>query len=476
MLSTMLKFLEHKESLGLRSRALFYNVFRTSRQYSSSGISVQERRRGKFPSRTQHILGVMNFAITHTTAPEIPKSFMLVRKSPQIPSSRQVSHLSAGLYYPPNSLKTRLCLRGRQMLYSYCAKHSIPHQRLGKLIVGREAQREYLAKMHAKAQALRAPPHWDRSADPQVLPTEILSGDAARKRVPALAREITSALWSPSTGIVDSATLLNSLERDIRDAGGTIAYATRAVRIDIDATADTERSCGGPGWVVQTVTGTEENDGDAGADATLARVLVNAAGLGATSVLNEILPPARRVPIYFARGAYATYRGPGVRDIQHLVYPADEASAAKGASFHSLGTHLTLDMAGNVRFGPDIDWLSAPNSAKHDEEVWEPHLSPDEERARSMHASVLRYLPGVKPEGFQPDYAGIRPKLAPPGAPFQDFIVRTDYAEESKGRAPMISLLGIESPGLTASLALAEMVVDDMLAKTNEKRIETEII
>jgi L-2-hydroxyglutarate oxidase LhgO len=382
---------------------------------------------------------------------------MLVRKiSP--PLFVLVSQLPAGLYYPPNSLKTRLCLRGRQMLYSYCADHNIPHRRLGKLVVGRSGQDEYLAKMHAKAQALRAPPHWNHSADPQVLPTEILSGDAARERVPELSREIMSALWSPSTGIVDSAALLNSLEKDIRDAGGTIAYATRAVRIDVDAAAPD----GMPGWVVQTVTGTEENDNG---DATLARVLINAAGLGATSVLNEILPSSRRVPIYFARGAYASYRGPGIRDIQHLIYPADEASAAKGASsFHSLGTHLTLDMAGNVRFGPDIDWLSVPNNAKHGEEVWEPHLSPGEERARSMHVAVLRYLPGVESEGFQPDYAGIRPKLVPPGAPFQDFVVRTEYAEERKGKAPMINLLGIESPGLTASLALAEMIVEDMLA------------
>jgi 2-hydroxyglutarate dehydrogenase len=365
------------------------------------------------------------------------------------------SIVKAGLYYPPNSLKTRLCLRGRQMMYSYCAKHNIPHRRLGKLVVGREEQHEYLAKMHAKAQALRAPPHWNHFTDPQVLPTEILSGDAARERAPQLAREITSALWSPSTGIVDSDALLTSLEKDIRDAGGTIAHATRAVRIDGHTAADVQR----PGWVVQTVTGTEEND----ADATLAPVVINAAGLGATSVLNEILPPSKHIPIYFARGAYAAYRGPGVRDIQHLIYPADEAPAAKGASFHSLGTHLTLDMAGNVRFGPDIDWLSAPDGAKRDEEVWEPHLSPDEERARSMHAAVSQYLPGVAPEGFRPDYAGIRPKLAPPGAPFQDFVVRTDYTEGSKGRALMVSLLGIESPGLTASLALAEMVVEDVL-------------
>ena len=383
----------------------------------------------------------------------------------------------SGLYYPPNSLKTRLCLRGRQMMYSYCAKHNIPHRRLGKLVIGREEQQhEYLARMHAKAQALRAPPHWDhstdpQSTDPQVLLTEILTGDDARERVPQLAREITSALWSPSTGIVDSAALLASLEQDIRDAGGTIACATRAVRIDYDS--DTATAAQRPGWVVQTVTGSEENDDGsyADADATLAPVVINAAGLGATSVLNEILPPSRRIPIYFARGAYAAYRGPDVRGIQHLIYPAGEPSAAKSASsFHSLGTHLTLDMAGNVRFGPDIDWLSAPDNAKRDEEVWEPHLSPGEERARSMHPAVLQYLPGVKLEGFQPDYVGIRPKLVPPGAPFQDFVVRTDCAEGSNGRALMVSLLGIESPGLTSSLALAEMVVEDILLKTNAGR------
>jgi 2-hydroxyglutarate dehydrogenase len=376
--------------------------------------------------------------------------------------ARSTFSTSAGLYYPPDSLKMRLCLRGRQMLYSYCAKHNIPHQRLGKLVVGRGEHRVYLASIHAKAQALRAPLHWNHSADEQVVPTELLSGDAARERVPELGREITSALWSPSTGIVDSATLLSSLEKDVEDAGGAIAYATRAVRID-------RAVRGQPGWIVQTTTSPEGSDGRA--DATLARVVINAAGLGATSVLNEILPPSRRVPIYFARGAYASYRGPGVRGVRHLVYTADGVHAAKGASFQSLGgTQLTLDLAGNVRFGPDIDWLSAPDSAKRDEDVWEPHLSPDEGRARSMYGTVLRYFPGVKLEGFEPNYAGIRPKLAPPGAPFQDFVVRTDYVDERHGWAPMISLLGIESPGLTSSLALAEMVVVYMLAGMKERQ------
>lgn len=347
------------------------------------------------------------------------------------------------------------------MLYAYCIEHGIPHRRLGKLVVGRDDQRKYITAMHAKAQTLTAPPHWDHSIDPYVLPTEVLSGDAARGLVPELAKEITSSLWSPSTGIVDSATLLSSLEKDIGDAGATIAYGTRAVRIDA-ATETTQ------GWIVQTTTNSEEGS-DSYADATLARVLINAAGLGAASVLNEVLPPSRHIPLYYARGAYAAYRGPEVRGIKHLVYPADDASAAKGASFHSLGTHLTLDMEGNVRFGPDIDWLSVPNSAARDEDVWEAHLSANEERARSMYAAVSRYLPSVKPEGFQIDYVGIRPKLAPPGAPFQDFVVRTDYANERDGRAPMISLLGIESPGLTASLALAEMVVEDVLVSTDKQ-------
>ena len=347
------------------------------------------------------------------------------------------------------------------MLYAYCTEHGIPHRRLGKLVVGRDDQYKYIAAMHTKAQTMTAPPRWDHSTDPHVLPTEVLSGDAARERVPELAREITSSLWSPSTGIVDSATLLSSLEKDIGDAGGAIAYGTRAVRIDA-ATDDTQ------GWIIQTTTSPEEGS-DGYADSTLARVLINAAGLGAASVLNEVLPPSQHIPLYYARGAYAAYRGPGVRCIKHLVYPADEASATKGASFHSLGTHLTLDMEGNVRFGPDIDWLSVPDGAVRDEDGWEAHLSPDDERPRSMYAAVSRYLPGVKPEGFQLDYVGIRPKLAPPGAPFQDFVVRTDYANKKDGKAPMISLLGIESPGLTASLALAEMIVEDMLVGADKQ-------
>lgn len=432
--------------------------------------TLNSTRRYKFKSPeaiVDHVViggGVVGLAVARALSRRFPeKTTVLIERHTRAgeeTSSRNSEVIHAGLYYPPGSLKTRLCLRGRQMLYAYCAEHGIPHRRLGKLVVGRDVHRKYITAMHAKAQTLTAPSHWDHSMNPHVLPTEVLSGDAARELVPELAKEITSSLWSPSTGIVDSATLLSNLEKDIGDAGTTIAYGTRAVRIDA-ATESTQ------GWIIQTTTISEGSDSYA--DATLARVLINAAGLGATSVLNEVLPPSRHIPLYYARGAYAAYRGPGVQGIKHLVYPADDASAAKGASFHSLGTHLTLDMEGNVRFGPDIDWISVPNGAARDEDVWEAHLSPDEERARSMYTAVSRYLPSVKPEGFQIDYVGIRPKLAPPGAPFQDFVVRTDYANNRDGKAPMISLLGIESPGLTASLALAEMVVEDMLVGTHKQ-------
>ncbi|KAF8259897.1 FAD dependent oxidoreductase-domain-containing protein [Lactarius quietus] len=369
--------------------------------------TLNSTKRYKFKSPeavVDHIViggGVVGLAIARALSHRFPeKTTILIERHTRAgeeTSSRNSEVIHAGLYYPPNSLKTRLCLRGRQMLYAYCTEHGIPHRRLGKLVVGRNDQRKYIDAMHAKAQTLTAPPHWDHSTDPHVLPTEVLCGDAARERVPELAREVTSSLWSPSTGIIDSAALLSNLEKDIGDAGATIAYGTRAVRIDA-ATESTQ------GWIVQTTTSPEEGS-NGHADATL------------RDVLNEVLPPSRHIPLYYARG------------IEHLIYPVDEASAAKGASFHSLGTHLTLDMEGNVRFGPDIDWLSVSEGAVRDEDAWEAHLSPDEERARSMHTAVSRW------------------------------------------GAPMISLLGIESPGLTASLALAEMVVEDMLVGTGKQSI-----
>lgn len=240
---------------------------------------------------------------------------------------------------------------------------------------------------------------------------------------------------------------MESLEKDILNAENSeLVYSTKVVRVDPSHEA--------PGWVVQLVTGDAE-----GGDALLARTVINCAGLTAPLVLNAVLPEDKRLPMYFARGSYASYRGPGIKRVSHLIYPCP-AVGKDSHAFHSLGTHLTLDLQGKIRFGPDLDWLSPPEDVNPD--FWQQHLVPDDSRLQMMLEAVQEYLPDVTLDGFQPDYCGVRPKLVGPGAGFQDFVFRRDRANgQSEGE--MISLLGIESPGLTSSLAIAEYVVDDMM-------------
>jgi len=195
--------------------------------------------------------------------------------------------------------------------------------------------------------------------------------------------------------------------------------------------------------------------------------------------------------MYYARGSYASYKGPGVSSVKHLLYPCPDTGKSSSINFQSLGTHLTIDMASKLRFGPDLDWIAPPSTKsgvnREEEEVsyeeddvdyWQRHLVPDETRLREMHKAVTGYLPEVTFEGLQPDYCGIRPKLVGPGGGFQDFVIRVNRPEDfmkgsiNKGEregakeGKMINLLGIESPGLTSSLAIAELVVDDMLGGT----------
>jgi len=313
-------------------------------------------------------------------------------------------------------------------------------------------------------------------SDEIVLPTKLLCAEEARFLEPELSNDIVAALWSPKTGIIDSHSLMESLEKDIIDSeGGDLVYSTRVVRIDpyqssnkpvdvpsVDAADD--------GWVVQTFT----RDAKHG-DAILARTLVNASGLSSTLFLNAILPKEERLPLYYARGSYASYNGPGTSRVSHLIYPCPE-TGGDTHGFHSLGTHLTLDLQGKVRFGPDIEWISPPaDGDETDADFWESHLVPNEKTMRDMHQAVTRYLPGITLEGLQPDYVGIRPKLVPPQAGFQDFMFRSDYSTQVLGRAgragAMISLLGIESPGLTSSLAIAEYIVEDMLVRNDQERV-----
>ncbi|EGO01609.1 hypothetical protein SERLA73DRAFT_158862 [Serpula lacrymans var. lacrymans S7.3] len=413
--------------------------------------------------------GVGGLAIASRLSERFPnKSTYLVERhghAGEETSSRNSEVIHAGLYYPPDSLKTQLCLRGRHLLYDRCNKYNIPFRKTGKLVVAHEHQRPYVESLFHKAKQLEWPKHSPpHSSDDYVLPAQLISGEQARELEPDLANSITAALWSPETGIVDSHAMMESLEKDVLDSeNGELVYSTRVVRVDPYKSSKQSTSLPtDDGWVVQMVTG----DGQEG-DSLLAKTLINASGLSANLILNSLLPLNSRIPMYFARGSYAAYSGPGISRITRLIYPCPETGRNRHA-FQSLGTHLTLDLQGKVRFGPDLEWISPPSSAEefdsNEENVdfWRKHLIPDESRMGEMHSAVTEYLPEVTFEGLRADYVGIRPKLVVSG--FQDFMLRTDYAD-SHSKGLMISLLGIESPGLTSSLAIAERVVEDIIGE-----------
>lgn len=349
-------------------------------------------------------------------------------------------------------------------MYERCDKYNIPYRKTGKLVVAHEHQRAYVENLFAKARQLpwprHSPPH---GTEDQVLPVSLISGAQARELEPDLSPDIAAALWSPETGIVDSHAFMKSLERDISESeGGELVFSTRVVRVDSYKSEGTSWLSSEEGWVVQTVTENAEQG-----DSLLARTLINASGLSANLIPNSLLPRASRIPMFFGRGSYAAYSGPGISQISRLIYPCPETGPNKHA-FQSLGTHLTIDLQGKVRFGPDLEWISPPSQAdasdydfnEENADFWRQHLKPSDSRLEEMHRAVTEYLPGVSFEGFRPDYVGIRPKLVLSG--FQDFTVRKDYADGS-GRGLMVSLMGIESPGLTSSLAIAVHVVDDVI-------------
>ncbi|KAF9268228.1 NAD dehydrogenase [Marasmius fiardii PR-910] len=436
--------------------------------YAVRPLTIALNASGKYRFRTPEVevdhlvvgAGVVGLAIAHKLCEKFPsKSTYVIERhirAGEETSSRNSEVIHSGLYYPPNSFKTRFCVRGRDLLYQRCKAHNIPHRKTGKLVVATKEQRSYIENLHEKAARLKWPPSTPSYKTKPPLPTKLISGDEARVLEPNLSQEIEVALWCPETGIVDSHSLMESLEKDIIDSeNGELAYATQVVRVDPSQRKEEN------GWIVQTVTG----DGDIQEpDAILARTLINASGLSGPFILNSILPQEQRIPMYYARGSYVSYNGPGISGVSHLIYPCPEAGSDAHA-FQSLGTHLTLDLNGKIRFGPDIEWISPPNDSPSHIDFWTKHLVPSDSRTEEMHQAVTKYLPDVLLDHMQPDYVGIRPKLGPPGSGFQDFVFRKDFASTDGGTSTgcMISLLGIESPGLTSSLAIGEYVVEEML-------------
>jgi L-2-hydroxyglutarate oxidase LhgO len=331
-------------------------------------------------------------------------------------SSRNSEVIHAGLYYPSGSLKAQLCVSGRELLYRFCESHGVAHRRCGKLLVANgEAQRVKLREIAAQADANG------------VHDLQWVSGAQALQLEPALRAD--EALLSPSTGIVDSHGLMLALQGDLERAGGAVALLSRVEAI---------RS--GPAQhVVRVASDNETTELAAG-------VVVNAAGLWAVEVARTIerLPPDRLPTPRFAKGHYFSLSGRS--PFSRLVYPMPEEGG--------LGVHLTLDLAGQARFGPDVEWLSATSAEALSYAV-------DPARAAAFERSVRHYWPQLPDHALQPAYAGIRPKLE--GG--TDFIVDGPRAHGIPG---LVNLFGIESPGLTACLALADRVVACLQPGTSE--------
>lgn len=325
-------------------------------------------------------------------------------------SSRNSEVIHAGFYYTPGSLKARLCTRGKELLYALCSSHGVPHAACGKLVVATATEQ------HAALEQLA-----HRAAASGVA---VQAWTAAQAR--ALEPELvcTAALWSPSTGIVDSHALMLALQGDLERASGMLALCSEVV----SARFEPQRPA-----LVQVRSAEGEFEIDAG-------LVINAAGLQACHVARrfEGLSPCWIPTPSYAKGSYFTLSGKP--PFRHLIYPVPVDAW--------LGVHVTLDLAGQVKFGPDLEWLDTPDPLTIDYAV-------DATLAPAFEASIRRYWPGLRQGALQPGYSGVRPKIYGPGETAPDF--RIDGPAQH-GLPGLVNLFGIESPGLTASLAIAEFV------------------
>ncbi|POZ61238.1 NAD(P)/FAD-dependent oxidoreductase [Chromobacterium alticapitis] len=347
--------------------------------------------------------GVVGLAVAKKLA-EAGREVVIVEAEPAIglhASSRNSEVIHAGLYYPAGSLKARLCVQGRDLLYRYCAERAIPHQRLGKLIVA--SHEGQLAKLEALETQARANGVDDLRR---------LTAAEAGGLEPAL--DCAAALLSPSTGIVDSHALMLSLLGDAEAAGAQLALASPLEGGEIT-----------PDGIVLRVAGME----------LIADRVVNAAGLFAPVVSRSLAGlAAETIPAaHYARGVYFSLQGRA--PFSRLIYPLPEAGG--------LGSHLTLDLSGQARFGPDVEWVDGVD------------YRVDPARAEAFYRAVRAWWPQLPDGALAPGYAGIRAKIAGPGQPDADFVIQGSAVHGVPG---LIHLFGIESPGLTSCLAIAEAV------------------
>ena len=322
-------------------------------------------------------------------------------------SARSSEVVHAGIYYPAGSIKARMCVSGRAALYAYCASRNVPHSRCGKLIVAGEAQAPQLRAIAERARA-------------NGVELQVLDGAQARAMEKELA--CAHALYSPHTGIVDSHALMLALQGDAEAAGASFAFGSSV-----------ESGRARPDGVEIEFAGAERFS-------VSARAIVLSAGLASPRIARSIAGiKAQSVPrAWFAKGSYFSLarRAPFSR----LVYPVPEPGG--------LGVHLTLDMSGRARFGPDVEWLDVTDDRLIDYAV-------EPARADNFYAAIRRYWPGLRDGDLIADYSGVRPKIAGPGEPDADFAIHDEGAHGVRG---LVALYGVESPGLTSAFAIADHV------------------
>lgn len=376
--------------------------------------------------------GVVGLAVARSLASHTssPSTLLLERHSAvgTETSSRNSEVIHAGIYYGATSLKTALCLKGKGQLYAYCEARGVPFRRTGKWIVAQnDLQVEALERMY------------DFCNNEVHVPVKWVGREEAARREPEV-RADRAILESPTTGIVDSHTLMESLLGDFENAGGTVALAS-AVKA-LRPLPGKAGNPGGGGWEIDV------RDTATGEVSTItAESIINSAGLGSVDIYNMIVPVEKRKKMYYAKGNYFAYPASSPK-VSTLVYPAPEPGLG------GLGTHLTLDMGGRIKFGPDVEWVGSADD-----------LSVNPSRLPEAIEQIKKFLPNIDEKLLTPDYAGIRPKLAKQGAValgkgFVDFSIGKE-----EGYDGWVNLLNIESPGLTSSLAIGDMVRDILYSR-----------
>lgn len=389
-------------SRGLLNRPLFSRLYSKSVDYSHAVIGG----------------GVVGLAIANELTKVEGNKVLVVEKNIAVgmeTSSRNSEVIHAGLYYPVDSLKTKFCIEGNHIIYNELnpRKTGVDWSKCGKWMVAQtDYDDAYVERMFLKAKYELG------------LPVSIIPNHQTKWYEPAVQVE-RSALVSPTTGIIDSHSLMDYLSTMIEEQGGEIAIGTQVV--DIQYLGDKYAIL-----CRETV-----NDANEEVEIQLENV-VNAAGLHADKVANMILPKERHVKQYYAKGNYFTLKTP-TPAVRRLIYPVPPRNNK------SLGTHLTIDLNNQIRFGPDLEYVDSVDD-----------LSPNNKNIDEAAKAILRYFPHIQPQDLEASYAGIRPKLAAPGdKEFKDF-----YIKEEEGFPGFVNLLGIESPGLTSAIPIGRYVKD----------------